>query len=238
MQLMFWVGDITNNFNKKKTFLVLLLLIFSKNIFFAQTNISSPEDIDETAIVLNDESQIFLDGAQNQTENVTSNSPSGIWIFVRMILVLILVVVIILLVFRLMKKNMSPSENNDPFLRKVSSIMLSPGKSVQVVTIQEKAYIIGVTDNAVNLLGTIDGKASDDDREFINALNLYADKNENVKRPKSFADILDLFMPNGPRNFSPEKKSANIFSENADKAVEMLKKQRSRLNEENEETEE
>ena len=76
--------------------ILLLLLIFSTNIFFAQTNISSPEDMDETAIVLNDESQIFLDGAQNQTANAVSNSPSGIWIFVRMILVLILVVVIIL----------------------------------------------------------------------------------------------------------------------------------------------
>lgn len=229
------MGDITNNFNKKKTFLVLLLLIFSTNILFAQNDSASKENAAETSVVLNDESQIFLNSAQNQTESITSSSPSGIWIFIRMILVLIVVLVIIFLLFKLMKKNMSPGENNDPFLRKVSSLTLSPGKSVQVVTIQEKAYIIGVTDNAVNLIGTIDGKASEDDMEFINALNLYADKNENVKRPKSFADILDLFMPNGPRNFTPEKKKTNIFSDNADKAVEMLEKQRSRLNEETEE---
>lgn len=227
-----WVGDITNNFLNKKSF-IFLLLLFSTNIFFAQQSEDSKNIGETKSILINDESQIFLDSAENQTESITTNSPGSVWIFVRMVLVLILVIVIILLVFKLMKKNMSPGENNDPFLRKVSSLTLSPGKSVQIVTIQDKAYIIGVTENAINLLGTIDGKTSENDQEYINALNLYADKNENTKRPRSFADILDLFMPNGPRNFTPEKKSENVFNENADKAVEMLEKQRNRLNEEN-----
>ena len=55
-------------------------------------------------------------------------------------------------------------------------------------------------------------------------MNLYADKNNSSNRPKNFNDILALFMPNSAEN-------KNIFSESADKASELLKKQRERLHE-------
>lgn len=234
---MFWVGDITIN-SKRFAVLIAAVLLFSANtfLFSQETDKEQKNEISQTQeqdIRITDESQIILGGAENNTP--VTNGPSAIWIFVRMIIVLILVIIVIYFIFKLMKKNITPGDDNDPFLRKVSSVNLGTGKSVQVVTLQEKAYIIGVSENSINLLGTIDGKASEDDQEFINALNLYADKQENVKRPRSFADILDLFMPNGPRNFTPEKKkNKNIFSENADQIVDMLEKQRNRLNEETE----
>lgn len=233
---MFWVGDITIN-SKRFAVIIAAVLFFSANtILFSQetdkVSLNETSQSQEENIKLTDESQIVLGGTENNTP--VNNGPSAIWIFVRMIIVLILVIIVIYFIFKLMKKNISPGDDNDPFLRKVSSVNIGTGKSVQVVTLQEKAYIIGVSDNSINLLGTIDGKNSEDDQEFINALNLYADKQENVKRPRSFADILDLFMPNGPRNFTPEKKkNKNIFSDNADQVVEMLEKQRNRLNEEN-----
>ena len=128
-----------------------------------------------------------------------------------------------------MKKGMKPGAENDPFLRKVASITLSPGKSVQIVTCINHAYIIGVSDSSVDLISTLD------DKELIDAMNLYADKNQNTKKPVNFADVLDLFMPHGPREKSQKenkkKNTGNVFSGTSQNVVDMIKKQRERLNE-------
>jgi flagellar protein FliO/FliZ len=155
-----------------------------------------------------------------------TNQPSGashgatVWLFVRMILVLAVVIACIYGVLWLMKRNTGRVNNTDQFLRVVSSVTLSPGKSVQIVSLlDERAYIIGVTDNAVNLIGEVT------DKETIDAMNLYADKQANTKKPRNFNDILSIFMPNGPR-----EKNGNVFSGAGDKASELLKQQRDRLN--------
>ena len=139
-------------------------------------------------------------------------------VFLRMILVLIFIVICMYAVIRFMKNGLEKPESDDPFLRKVSSVSLTPGKTVQVVTLLDKAYLIGVSDSSVNLIGEVQ------DKELIDAMNLYADKNNSSNRPKNFNDILALFMPNSAEN-------KNIFSESADKASELLKKQRERLHE-------
>ena len=139
-------------------------------------------------------------------------------VFLRMILVLIFIVICMYAVIRFMKNGLEKPESDDPFLRKVSSVSLAPGKTVQVVTLLDKAYLIGVSDSSVNLIGEVQ------DKELIDAMNLYADKNNSSNRPKNFNDILALFMPNSAEN-------KNIFSESADKASELLKKQRERLHE-------
>lgn len=155
-----------------------------------------------------------------------TRSVTGIWVFIRMILVLAVILAIIWVIFKFMKKGIQPGEENDPFMRKVSSITLSPGKTVQIVTLLDHAYIIGVTDNAVNVIGTVE------DKELVDAMNLYADKNANTKKPRNFADILDIFMPHGPRNNKTEAKKNNVFDGSAEQVVDMLKKQRDRLNKE------
>lgn len=139
-----------------------------------------------------------------------------------MIFVLAFVIACIYAVIWFMRRSTKTNPNdNDPFLRKVASVDVAAGKSVQVVTLVDKAYIIGVADSSVNLIAEVA------DKELIDAMNLYADEHKNVKKPRSFADVLDIFMPNGPR----EKRS--MFSDSKDKIGEMLEKQRNRLNGEN-----
>ena len=59
-------------------------------------------------------------------------------------------------------------------------------------------------------------------------MNLYADKNDNTRRPRSFEDILSIFMPGTSRN----SQSQNIYGSSAHNAADMLQRQRNRLNEE------
>ncbi len=168
-----------------------------------------------------DPSKINLGDTESQDDSSSSKSSStvlsSIWLLVKMIFVLALVIVCIYFVIYFMKRSTKISDTDDPFLRQVSKITLSPGKSVQIVTVLEHAYLIGVSDNSINLIGQID------DKELVDSMNIFADKNNNSKRPKSFADILDLFMPKGPR-------SSNVYGSSAQNMADSLKKQRDRFN--------
>ena len=151
-------------------------------------------------------------------ENRQNTSTFGL--FVKMVFALALVLVLAYLVIRFLKRGTKLLNSDDPFLRRVAHLNLSSGRSVDIVTVLDKAYLIGVTDNSINLIGQIE------DKELIDSMNLYADKNDKQKRPQSFSDVLDLFMPHGPR----DKNNQNVFASSAQEAADMLRQQRDRLN--------
>lgn len=160
--------------------------------------------------------------AAPETEVRNPSARQTVWLFMRMILVLAFVIAAIYALIFFLKKNANKALASDPFLRVVSNVPISQGKSVAVVTLlDEKAYIIGVSDDNINLIGEIENK------ETIDAMNLHADKNARTERPRNFNDILSLFMPNGP-------KEKNIFTGTAEKTTSILKKKRSRLHNEDE----
>ncbi|MBR1911457.1 MAG: flagellar biosynthetic protein FliO [Treponema sp.] len=135
-----------------------------------------------------------------------SYAMSGVGVYVRMIVMLLIVVALIYAVFRFLKASGKvPLAEDDTFLRRVSSLSLGNGKSVQIVTLIDSAYLVGVTENAINLISEIK------DKELINALNLYADKHDNAARPKNFADVLSLFMP-AKKNVFENADSENIIN--------------------------
>ena len=148
----------------------------------------------------------FGEAADGQQER--SSRFGTFFLFLRMIIVLGIVVACIYAVMWFMKKSIrGDSAADDPFLRKVSSVDLAVGKSVQVVTLLDHAYIVGVSD-----------------KELVDAMNLYADEHQNVKKPRTFSDILDIFMPNGPKD------NGGILSGSQAKVSELLKRQHDRLN--------
>ena len=141
----------------------------------------------------------------------TQNTNTG-WLFVRMILVLLVVVGCIYAVFYFVKKSTNPANETDPFLKKVASITLSPGKSVQVITLQNHCYILGVSDSNVQLISELD------DKDLIDAMNLEADK-ESSGSIKDFATILASAM-------GIKKKT---FEESVSSSVENMQNQTNRL---------
>ena len=117
-----------------------------------------------------------------------------------------------------MKKGINPDANDDPFLRQVSSVSLGNGKSVQVVTLIDNAYILGVSDSSVNLIGELK------DKELIEAMNLYADKKEKTKKARNFEDVLAIFMPS-----KSVKKDKGIFSDTSKSVSDFIKEQRNKI---------
>ena len=174
---------------------------------------------EESALKLSDSA--VKAGTNSDGTKKTSGSNTFL-VFLRMIIVLAIIIAIIWIIFKLLQKSTGRgSSSEDKFLRKVSSITVSPGKTVQVVTLVDRAFLIGVADNSVNLLCEID------DPELISAMNLYADKNGGSSKPKNFSEVLEIFMP--------KKKGANVkknvFDDGAAQQVlNSLKRQSDRMN--------
>lgn len=168
----------------------------------------------------------YSDGQSNEK---TVKKGSTFWLFVRMILVLAFVIACIYGVMWFLKKNNKIEDNDDQFLRQVAKVNVAPGKSVQVVTLlDKKAFVIGVSDNNISLISEIENEKAEalDYKELIDAMNLYSDKKKNTQKPRSFADILDIFMPKGPRD-------KGVFSDSSTQVNDMLNRQREKFNNEN-----
>lgn len=206
--------------NISKISYALLCVLFLHFAAYSQEN-GVVSDISEntpvTSAVQNslDESSISLT-SQNDALQQTS-SVSTFKLFARMILVLAAVVACIYAVLWLFKRSMRTQESDDPFLRLVSSVPLGTGKSAQIITLVDRAYIVGVSESSVNLIAEVS------DKELIDAMNLYSDEHKNVKKPRSFADILDIFMPGGPRD------KGGVFGSSQNKLADMLERQRERI---------
>ena len=229
-----WVGDMTKI--SIKAAVLLLILSFSNSFVIAQSSQEKTENSLSQSLAqsseqaASEESDLFSNWSQTAAP-VQQNTPSTLGLFVRMVLVLALVVAAIYGIMKLLRKGMKiGGDDSDPFLRKVSQVTLSPGKTVQIVTLFNHAYLVGVTDASVNLLGEIA------DKDLVDSMNLYADQHANVSRPRSFSDILNIFMPNasgaegGETAFQSEPQSGNVFAGSTESATEELQRQRERLN--------
>lgn len=194
----------------KKSLLIFVILLGVTNVLFSQNNNDSLNV--ENSVSVSEDSALLQDdyfSSNNETSNLNLKQPSTAWTFIKMILFLCLVVAAIYAVMWFFKKKVNNTKSDDNFLRRVSSLNIGPGKSVEIVTLLDNAYILGVTDSNINVIDQIE------DKELIEALNLNFDKNQNVKKPMNFADVLDIFMPNGPRNkniYEDEERKVNNLS--------------------------
>lgn len=183
----------------KKLFAVISIFMAAVFVLYSQTSNAG----NTTAVTTNAEESIILTDELAAESTAAANAykgPSTAGMFVRMIVVLIIVVVLIYGVLWFIKKKTNIVKTDDEYLRRAAYINIAPGKSVEVITLIDKAYLIGVTEDNITLLGEIH------DDELIKAMNLTADKNNNTKKPVTFSDVLDMFL-------IKKGSQKNVFSE-------------------------
>ena len=191
----------------KKLFAAVIVFMAAVFALYSQTtaNNQTSNQISEETIIISDDAV-----SENSTTAQTYKGPSTVGMFVRMIVVLIIVVGLIYGVFWFIKKKTNIVKTDDEYLRRAAYINIAPGKSVEVITLIDKAYLIGVTEDNITLLGEIH------DEELIKAMNLTADKKNNTKKPASFSDVLDMFLikKGGQKNVftDTEQQVDNLFS--------------------------
>ncbi len=152
-------------------------------------------------------------GEAAPAENGTAPSTAGtLFALFRIVLVLALLCAGLWGLFFFLKKSTGINVGDDPYLKSVASLPLGASRSVQVVTLGARAFMLGVTDQSVSLISEVD------DRELIDAMNLAADKTTTA-RVGGFQAILSAFMP--------QKRGENLPS---DFGAELIRRQRERLN--------
>lgn len=197
-----------------------MFLLLSFGILNAQQSTSTNQKdnvVSEQSIILNPQT----DAVSQENANDEYKPASTIGVFVRMIIVLIVVVLLIYAFFWFVKRKTNNNlKTDDDYLRRVAYLNIAPGKTVEVITLIDKAYLIGVTEDNINLLGEID------DKELITAMNLNSDKKANIKKPATFNEVLELFLQKGSKKKSvfsqEESKVENLFSENPSKQDDTL----------------
>lgn len=166
--------------------IVFMAAVFALYSQVSNSNTQNGSQVTSTA----EESIIISDEAVTENTNTTQayKGPSTVGMFVRMIVVLIIVVGLIYGTLWFIKKKTNVVKTDDEYLRRAAYINIAPGKTVEVITLIDKAYLIGVTEDSITMLGEIN------DEELIKAMNITADKKNNTKKPTTFADVLDMFL--------------------------------------------
>ena len=174
--------------NKK---LFAAIIVFMAAVFALYSQTADSSDQSNTLVSSSAEEAIILSD-NTVTDNTASSQnykgPSTVAMFVRMILVLIIVVALIYGTLWFIRKKTNVVKTDDEYLRRAAWINIAPGKTVEVITLIDKAYLIGVTEDSITMLGEIQ------DEELIKAMNITADKKNNTKKPATFADVLDMFL--------------------------------------------
>lgn len=183
----------------------MVLFMATVLCLYAQNNTINENTNIEDTIVLSDNTNT------DTTFQSDIKKTSTVGTFVRMIVVLIIVIGLIYGVLWFIKKKTNVVKTEDDYLRRAAYINIAPSKSIEVITLIDKAYLIGVTEDNITLLGEID------DKELVQAMNINADKKANTKKPANFSEVLDMFLIKGNKN-------KNIFSDTEQKVEELFEK--------------
>lgn len=189
----------------KKYIIAMVLFMATVLCLYAQNNTINESTNIEDTIVLSDNTNT------DTTFQSDIKKTSTVGTFVRMIVVLIIVIGLIYGVLWFIKKKTNVVKTEDDYLRRAAYINIAPSKSIEVITLIDKAYLIGVTEDNITLLGEID------DKELVQAMNINADKKANTKKPANFSEVLDMFLIKGNKN-------KNIFSDTEQKVEELFEK--------------
>lgn len=203
--------------NKKSLLAAIFIAAITFSVFSQENNLNSSSD-NTTAVETSvsngtgdyENSTTYFNNSSDTASNSNNyKAPSTLWTIVKTLFFLILVCVAIYFVMRFFKKKSSIAQSDDDFLRRVSTLILSPGKSVEIVTLLDKGYILGVTDGNISLISEID------DKELVSALNVNFDKKQNTTKPMNFSDVLDMFMAKPKTNSAAQTKisPSSIFSD-------------------------
>lgn len=199
--------------NTLRKFLVISLCLFTLlNSVSAQSEsterVAPGSEIEKTMTI----PQVNT-GFEDQDNSNDSGTGSSFWILFRMILVLAVICVLIWGIGKLLKKKMEPGAEPDLYLKKTAQLTLAPGRTIQVVTLRDRAYVLGVSEGGISVIDKIDGKGDSEekqgkvaDKELIDDMNLRAAENLTAK-PMDFASMISSFSNSSKRteNFLKSK---------------------------------
>ena len=146
-------------------FLVYIPSISTQEAFLPETeDVSEYNEIEPIEDPLREAERSFTLGVENDGDLPAAGS--SVWAAIRMVLVLVLTAVAIYGVVHLIKKSSKPAAESDPFLKVLASSHLGSNRYAHIVSVGDKAWLLGSSDGGVNLIGEIL------DKDIVNAMQL------------------------------------------------------------------
>lgn len=142
----------------------------------------------DTSPTINENQFVFGGDAAQGAEAEQPAGTSDFFIILRMVLVLLLAAAAIYGLVYFVKKLANPKKLEDPYLKILSSVSIGPNRSVHVVSLGEKAWLVGSADNSVSLISEID------DKETIDAMLLDNSRNNAAGGMGKLIDFKSIFM--------------------------------------------
>ncbi len=188
-------------------FLLFALFIFANDGTSDETDANSTSSatnsIDETKIELDakadSQNKESLDKAENETTQNQNQSSFDLAVeekpvtsasrLFQLLGALIIVCLLAYIVIKFLKKSTTVFGVDDPYLKTVASMNIAQNKSIHVITLGEKAYIIGVSDSSINKIAEVE------DKNLIDAMNLEAERKSDIPK-KDFSSVFSQFFPN------------------------------------------
>jgi flagellar protein FliO/FliZ len=158
--------------------------------------------VDETSLALADTAE----GANGAAAGGSSMLPY----FFRMILVLGLVIATIYGLYALLKRSTKPAIASDTYLRLLATTNIGVGRSLHVVSLGDKAWLIGATESSITLISPVD------DKELVDALALRAAEAPETPRRDFTVMLNEMLGRKGARKTSSAIAS-DFFSRQRDR---------------------
>lgn len=166
-----------------RLYCLLLAVLASLTLVSAQDGTAT----DETSLVLADAQQ-----------DIDVNLPSSSLVpyLLRMVVVLAVILAAIYGLYVLLRRKAVQTQNEDPFIRVIGAVPLAPGRSVHVVSVGSRAWLVGSGEGTVSLLTELD------DKDVIEAMVKRAEENPKQYRG-DFSSILAAMVPNKTSSARP-----------------------------------
>lgn len=211
---------------EKKSFFPLLLGLLTIFILSSiQLNLYSQEKIQT---VKNDKKKEFLprqNEAKPADNNESSFEDSAITMLIKSLFILAIFIGIAFFVFKWIEKRRHTLLTDENAVIKVlKTTTVSPNKSLQLVEIGKKVYILGLSDQNISLINIIE-----DPIEIDSVRELCKEDITEQGQNKSFKDILLSNFNFTPNSLNKSKggtinSSVNFFNEQKEKLKELKKK--------------
>lgn len=164
-----------------------------------------------TAAAVDEQALTLADPAAGNANGAAGTGSSSIvpYIF-RMIIVLALVIAAIYGLYALLRRSSRQRAPSDSYLRVLATTNLAVGRSLHVVALGDKAWLIGATDAAVSPIAEIA------DKELIDALALRAAESPETPRREFGSMLMSLLGKKGTRS-STSADASEFFSKQRDR---------------------
>jgi len=175
---------------KRKILVFIAIVVISVSFLISQTA------VDESKLVLQDNTQTAAPASQN----------TGIvWYMIRMVLVLGLVLLALYGLYVFLKRKAKRPIQEDPFIKHLGVTQIAPGKSVHVLSLGAKAWLLGVSDTAITMLAELD------DKELIDAMVVKAQEIPPAVETVDFRTVFLKMFPGASKKTVEPK--LDVFSE-------------------------